>query len=76
MRLRPPPAGRSRTEHVVIHVILCWGAAGGFAIFFLGDLLGAGSTVQVIAFFVSFVIFLVADLTDLDDTPGPHEREP
>jgi hypothetical protein len=68
MRIKPPPTGRSRTRHLVIVVLGSALAASGFSKLLLGELLGAEHTAQVIAWFASFTLFLVVDLTDaLDD---------
>jgi hypothetical protein len=75
MRLKPRPPGRSRTRHLIIELVVCSGAASGVSKFALGDLLGVGPTSQLIAWFVSFTIFFVADRIDVTDAPATIDDE-
>jgi len=62
--------GRGRGWRLLIAVLVAWAAAIAVSKLLLGELLGFGRTVQVIAWLGSFAVFLAAAVTDpQDDKP-------
>lgn len=65
MRFRSLPP--NRTWHLVIAVLGSALVASGFSKLILGELFGAGHTVQVITWFATFALCLAIDFTNAPD---------